>query len=72
MMYVYERMMDRLVKDRHASLAELYDSSQRPGVMASRLGSVLIRVGGWLRRDVEVGVPELPGSVPAKLRTGGC
>ena len=70
MMYVYERMMDQVVQDRHAALAELYDTSQRPGVMASSLGSMLIRVGGWLRRDVEL--PVMTASTRPKLTPGGC
>lgn len=70
MMYLYERMMDQVVQDRHASLAEIYDRSQRPGVMASGLGSMLIRVGQWLRHDVEV--PSMTASAQPKLRPGGC
>lgn len=69
MMYVYERMMDQVVQDRHASLAELYDSSQRPGVMASSIGSMLIHLGRWLRQDVDV--PSMTSPTQAALRPGG-
>lgn len=70
MMYPYERMMDQLVKDRHQSLAELYDTSQRRGAMIVGLGSLLIRAGEWLRHDVEV--PVMTASTQPKLKAGGC
>lgn len=70
MMYPYERMMDQVVKDRHESLAELYDQGQRPGVMAARIGSMLIRVGEWIRHDVEM--PVITASTRPKLKPGGC
>jgi hypothetical protein len=70
MMYVYEELTDQIVKDRHQSLAELYDSSQRPGMVSARLGSLLIRTGEWLRHDVEI--PAMTASTRPKLRPGGC
>ena len=70
MMYLDERVMDQLVQDRHASLAVIYDRSQRPGMMASRVGSMLIRAGEWLRHDVEM--PVMTASTQPKLRHGGC
>lgn len=70
MMYVYERMMDQVVKDRHESLAELYDSSQRRGPIVVGLGSMLVRAGEWLRHDVEM--PAMTASTRPKLKPGGC
>jgi hypothetical protein len=70
MMYVYERMMDQVVQDRHAALAEIYSRSQRPGVVASGLGSMLIRAGTWLRKDVEM--PVMLVSAQPKLRPADC
>lgn len=70
MMYIYERMTEQLVRDRHDWLAEMYDSSQRPGAMATGIGSLLIRAGRWLRHDVEM--PAMTASTRPKLKTGGC
>jgi hypothetical protein len=70
MTYVYERMMDQLVMDRHQSLAELYDASQRRSVVVTGLGSMLIRFGEWLRHDVEV--PVMTASNQPRLKPGGC
>jgi hypothetical protein len=70
MMYVYEELTDQIVRARHQSQAELYDSSQRPGIVSARLGSLLIRTGKWLRHDVEI--PVMTASTRPKLRPGGC
>lgn len=70
MIYIYERLTEQLVRDRHQALAELYRNSQRPGMVATRAGSLLIRVGEWLRRDVEM--PVMPVPATPDLRTSGC
>jgi hypothetical protein len=70
MMTIYERMTDQIVRDRHQSLAELYHRSQRPGVVSVGLGSFLVRVGRWLRHDVEL--PAMAATRRPKLRPGEC
>jgi hypothetical protein len=39
-------------------------------VIAKHVGSMLIRVGGWLRHDVEL--PVMTASTQPRLRPGGC
>jgi hypothetical protein len=51
MQYFHERLMDQLVADRQAYLAELMAESQHRSAVVRRLGLMLIRLGETLRRE---------------------